>query len=68
MTIIEKIRAFINRLAPAAVCEICVTERLDLQRTYVGKVMRELAGEAGFEARIDLCSLCCGEKRVLRGK
>lgn len=65
MNIVEKIRAFIIRLSPAPVCDPCVAERLELQQPYVAKVMRELAGQAGFETRVDQCALCSVDKRVV---
>jgi len=67
MTIREKVMAFIIRLSPEPVCDDCIAERLDLaQRQYANNSTRELAGQSGFERRIDQCALCGGEKKVIR--
>jgi len=66
-TVIEKIRSFISRLSPDAVCDDCIAERLGLSvRQHANHKSRELAGSGGFERRKDRCSLCGGDKLVIR--
>lgn len=67
MTVLDQVRAFIERLSPAPVCDDCVAERLGLSvRQHANQKTRELAGSGGFERRRDICSLCFGDKLVIR--
>jgi uncharacterized protein YaaQ len=67
MTVLDEVRAFVARLSPDAVCDDCVAERLQLSvRQHANHKTRELAGTGGFERRKDICSLCGGEKLVIR--
>jgi hypothetical protein len=67
MTVLDQVRAFVTRLSPEAVCDDCITEKLDLSvRQHANHKTRELAGSAGFERRKDLCSICLADKLVIR--
>lgn len=67
MTILDDVRAFISRLAPDAVCDDCIAERLGLSvRQHANHKSRELAGSGGFERRRSACSLCAKDKLVTR--
>jgi len=66
-TVLDQVRALIERLAPEPVCDDCITERLGLGiRQHATHKTRELAGSAGFERRIQACSLCGATKKVIR--
>ena len=67
MTVIDDVRALIDRLAPEPICDDCVAERLGLTvRQNANHTTRELAGSNGFERRKDICSMCFAEKLVIR--
>jgi hypothetical protein len=67
MTVLDAVRAFVARLSPDAVCDDCISERLELSvRQHANHKTRELAGADGFERRKGSCSLCGAEKLVIR--
>ena len=67
MTVFDDVRALIDRLASEPICDDCVAERLGLSvRQHANHKTRELAGSNGFERRNDICSMCLGEKLVIR--
>ncbi len=67
MTVLDQVRGLIERLSPAPVCDDCIAERLGLSvRQHANIKARELAGQGGFERRIDSCSLCGATKKVIR--
>jgi hypothetical protein len=67
MTVLDQVRALIERLSPEPVCDDCVTEKLDLSvRQHANHKTRELAGAAGFERRKDVCAICGDTKIVIR--
>ena len=58
-------KALSSVLAPEAVCDPCVAERLGLQSEHQATHRtRELAGEGGFERHNGRCGLC-GEARAV---
>ena len=66
-TTLDQVQAFVTRLAPNPVCDGCIAERLGLSTPQrVNQETRQLAGSDGFERRRDICSLCFGEKVVIR--
>ncbi|KQX19171.1 MULTISPECIES: hypothetical protein [unclassified Sphingomonas] len=68
-TILDKVRALIERLSPASICDNCITDKLDLSvRQHANHKTRELAGEHGFERHIDTCAICGSTKTVIRHK
>ena len=67
MTVLDDVRSFIARLAPDAVCDDCIADRLNLSvRQHANHKTRELAGSGGFERRKAPCSLCGSDKLVIR--
>jgi hypothetical protein len=67
MTALNDVRKLIERLSPTPVCDDCVADRLGLSiRQHANHKTRELAGQNGFERRKDICSLCFGDKLVIR--
>lgn len=66
MKIREKVMAFVTRLSPEPVCDNCVAEKLAFTRQQVASRASELAGQSGFERRIDQCTLCGAPKKVTR--
>lgn len=67
MTVLDQVRALIERLSPEPVCDDCIADRLDLGvRQHANHKTRELAGQGGFERRKDACALCGATKIVIR--
>ncbi len=67
MTVLDDVRAFVTRLSPDPVCDDCIADRLGLSvRQHANHKTRELAGSGGFERRKGSCSLCRGDKLVIR--
>ncbi len=67
MTVLDDVRALIDRLSPEPICDDCIADRLKLSvRQHANHKTRELAGFNGFERRKDICSMCFGEKLVVR--
>lgn len=67
MTVLEQVRALIERLSPLAICDDCIAEKLGLSvRQHANHKTRELAGTAGFERRQEPCSMCNSVKKVIR--
>lgn len=63
----DAVQKLIARLAPDPICDDCVAEKLGLaSRHHANRKTRELAGSNGFERRRDICSLCGGDKLVIR--
>lgn len=67
MTVRDEVSDLITRLAPGAVCDDCIADRLGLSvRQHANHKTRELAGHGGFERRKGECSLCGLDKLVIR--
>lgn len=67
MTVLDQVSGLISRLAPEAICDDCIADKLNLSvRQHANHKTRELAGTGGFERRRDACSLCGSEKLVIR--
>ena len=67
MTVLDQVRGLIERLSPEPICDDCICEKLGLTvRQHANHKTRELAGTPGFERRKDLCSICRGDKVVIR--
>ncbi|MBB4841321.1 hypothetical protein HNP52_004423 [Sphingomonas kyeonggiensis] len=67
MTVLDDVAKFVTRLSPEAVCDDCITEKLQLSiRQHANHKTRELAGTDGFERRKAECSLCGTQKLVIR--
>lgn len=66
-TIAGQIERLIVRLDGAAVCDGCVTDRLNLSvPSQANVVTRALGGTRGFERQRDECSLCGNSRTVIR--
>ena len=66
-TVLEQVRAFVERLRPDAVCDDCIADRLGLSvRQHANHKTRELAGSSGFQRQVDTCTLCGSRKKVIR--
>lgn len=68
-TVLECVRALVERLPPEPICDACMARKLDLSvRQHANMKTRELAGAGGFERRKDVCSICGGDRIVIRRK
>lgn len=66
-TIAGQIERLIVRLDGAAVCDACVTDRLNLSvPAQANVVTRALGGQRGYERRKQECALCGTTKLVIR--
>lgn len=69
VTLAERIEAFIKRMDGAAVCDECITDRLDLSSVAQAAVVTHAAGgRDGFERLKLTCGLCAESKPVIRYK
>jgi hypothetical protein len=67
MTVLDDVAKFVSRLAPEAVCDDCIADKLQLSvRQHANHKTRELAGSDGFERQKAECSLCGATKLVIR--
>ena len=65
-TVLDRVRALIERLSPAPICDNGITERLALSvRQHANHKTRELAGTSGFERGSAACSICGMVKLVI---
>lgn len=63
----DRVEALIRHLAPAAICDRCIADRLDLTALHqVTHRTRELAGSANFECGTGSCALCDTSIMVIR--
>jgi hypothetical protein len=68
-TVTDQVEALIGRLAPAAICDECIVERLALNALHLASHRtKELAGMRGFERCEDACTICDEVKSVIRRK
>lgn len=55
------------RLAPAAICDDCIVERLALNAPHqASQRTHELAGQRGYERSEENCAICGAAKSVIR--
>ena len=67
MTVLDRVKDLVVRLSPQPICDDCIAERLQLSvRQHANHKTRELAGNSGFERKIDACSMCGAQKTVIR--
>jgi hypothetical protein len=67
-TVLDKVRALIERLAPEVICDECIARTLELGWvSHANVATRELAGSNGFARRQHMCSMC-GAVRTVTGK
>jgi hypothetical protein len=56
---LDRVRQFVERVAPLPLCEGCLTERLeDVPAEEVHLSLSELAVERGFDRLRAVCGLC----------
>lgn len=68
-TIAGQIAALIRRMDGVALCDDCITDRLDLSvRSQANVVTRSISGTDGFERLKSPCGLCGSTKTVIRHK
>ncbi|WP_447753352.1 hypothetical protein [Sphingopyxis fribergensis] len=67
MTIQREIAKLVDRLDGVAVCDGCLTDKLNLSvPSQANAVTRTMAGEARYERKKDECGLCGAAKIVIR--
>ena len=67
MTIAREIRKMVDRLDGVGICDLCLTDRLNLSvGSQANTVTRALAAEARYERQRDPCGLCGTAKIVTR--
>lgn len=65
--VMDRIEALIGRLAPMAICDACVVERLDLATPELASQnIRALAGMHGYVRETCDCALCGEAKPAIR--
>lgn len=65
MTVLDRVRKLIIRLAPEPICDACIATLLDLSATqHANGKTREIAGTQGFVRSRNLCTICSAEKLV----
>lgn len=63
----DRVEALVHRLAPAAICDDCIVERLSLGGLHQASVRtRELAGSSNYERCQGSCALCGDSKSLIR--
>lgn len=63
----DRVEALISRLAPAAICDDCIVERLGLAALHQASLRtRELAGTRTYERGEEPSSLCGEPKSAIR--
>lgn len=63
----DRVEALIARLAPAAICDDCIVERLALNAPHrASQRTHELAGQRGYERCEEDCAICGEAKPVIR--
>jgi hypothetical protein len=68
-TIAGQIEALIQRLQGVAICDDCITERLNLSvRSQANVVTRGLGGHQDYRRSKAPCGLCEGVKTVIHRK
>lgn len=66
MTIAAQIEALIRRLDGVAICDDCITDRLNLSvRSQANVVTRGLGGAGGFAREKRPCGLCSAVKTAI---
>ena len=67
MTILNDVINLIDQLSPDPICDDCIKVRLNLSvRQHANHKTRELEKTAGYDRRIDICSICGNSKKVIR--
>lgn len=66
MTVLEDVRSLVVSINPNAICDDCITQRLNLTvRQHANVKTREIAKDREFTRQHDKCSSCGAEKLVI---
>ena len=66
MTVLDRVRNLLIRLAPKAACDACIAASLGLsQRQHANKKTRALAQAGGFERHKGGCGICGQIREVI---
>src|SRR3546814_16107215 len=64
---VDRVEALIGRLAPAAICDECIVDKLGLKALHqASHRTRALAGTTGYESSRDECAICGEPKPIIR--
>ena len=64
MTLQEKVRTFVTRRAPRAICDHCVADHLALSRRQVCSAAPAFREQGAFRRFTGRCSGCCTNRTV----
>lgn len=63
MTVLEEVSNLVTKIAPACICDDCITEKLELTvRQHANHKSRELAQASEFLRIKRACSVCNADK------
>lgn len=63
MTVLQEVSDLVSNLAPACICDDCITEKLTLTvRQHANHKTRELAQDSEFLRTKRQCSVCGADK------
>lgn len=66
-TVLERAQAYLLRIKPAAVCDDCLAEALEIApRQHANQKSRELESLPGYERRKGVCFACGASKKTVR--
>lgn len=69
MTVLEDVARLIRQIAPSAICDDCIADRLMLSvRQHANHKARELAGQPGYLREKGACFSCGSNKKVIKAK
>lgn len=68
MTVLERVRGLLARLAPKAICDDCIADELKLTvRQHANRKTVALEKDRGFVRRVGECAICKrADKKVIR--
>jgi hypothetical protein len=67
MTVLEEVAGLIKKVAPDAICDDCIADKLSLSvRQHANHKTRELAKLRGFMRGEGKCSFCGSDKKIIR--
>ena len=67
MTVLERVREFLIKNSPMAICDDCIAEGLGLSvRQHANHKTRQLAVMPKFDRRTDICDICGSIRKVIR--
>lgn len=67
MTVLDDVAHLIKQVAPNAICDDCISERLELTvRQHANIKTRELANHPGFLREKGECYSCGSSKKVIK--